>query len=176
MNIMFSKFRILNKLYWHYCKSPLEYARHIGVEIGDDNLIGYDHWGSEPYLIKVGNHCQLTNCKIFTHGGSQCIRDKHPDFDCFGKVNIGDYVYIGSNSLIMPGVTIGNNVLVAAGSVVTKSIPDNVVIAGNPAKIICTTEEYYERNKDFDIKTKSLNYDEKRIILEKLSSDKFIRK
>lgn len=168
--------RIINHLYWRYFKSPLAYARHIGVTIGNDNLIGYDHWSSEPYLIKVGSHCQMTNCKIFTHGGGQCIRDKYPDFDCFGKVVIGDYVYIGTNSLIMPGVTIGNNVLVAAGSVVTRSIPDHVVVAGNPAKIICSTEEYYKRNKVFDIKTKGIKEEQKKKILQSISDDKFIRK
>ncbi|MCA6046142.1 hypothetical protein KQP74_01455 [Bacteroides thetaiotaomicron] len=52
------------------------------------------------------------------------MRVQLPDFDCFGKVTIGDYVYIGKRALIMPGVTLGNHVLVAAGSVVTKSVPD----------------------------------------------------
>lgn len=49
--------------------SPLKWARHIGVNIGEDNLIGKDHWSSESYLITVGCYCQLTNCQIFTHGG-----------------------------------------------------------------------------------------------------------
>lgn len=53
--------------------SPLGYARYIGVSIGEGNLIGKDHWSSEPYLITVGNNCQLTNCKIFTHGGVKLL-------------------------------------------------------------------------------------------------------
>lgn len=60
-------------------------------------------------------------------GGGGAVRSKYPKFDTFGKVVIGDWVYIGTNALIMPGVTIGNNVLVAAGSVVTKSVPPGVV-------------------------------------------------
>ena len=47
----------------------------------------------------------------------------------------------------MPGVTVGDNVLIAAGSIVTKSIPSNVVVAGNPARFICSIEDYIERNK-----------------------------
>lgn len=156
--------------------SPLKYARYLGVEIGENNLIQKSHWGSEPYLIKVGSNCQLTNCKIFTHGGGQVVRRIDPTFDVFGKVVIGDFVYIGSNSIIMPGVTIGNNVLVAAGSVVTKSIPDNVVVGGNPAKYICTVEEYYLRNKQYNISTKGLDPEEKRKILMSTNDDLFIKK
>lgn len=55
----------------------------------------------------------------------------------YGKpVVIGDNVWIGGNSVIVPGVTIENNVVVAAGSIVVNDIPDNVVVGGNPAKII----------------------------------------
>lgn len=153
-----------------------KYARHIGVNIGKTNLIGKNHWSSEPYLITVGNNCQLADCKMFTHGGGNCVRRNHPDFDCFGKVVIGDYVYVGTSALIMPGVTIGDNVLVAAGSVVTKSVPSNVVVAGNPAKIICTVEEYYKRNKQWDIGTKGLSRKDKKDILMKLPEQKFIKK
>lgn len=167
--------RIFNYLrYWS--ETPTEYARRIGVTIGDNNLIGRRHWSSEPYLIKVGSNCQLTDCRIFTHGGGQCIRKQHPDFDCFGKVSIGDYVYIGTGSLIMPGVTIGNNVLVAAGSVVTKSIPDNVVVGGNPAKIICTIEEYYIRNKQYDLHSKGLDSIEKRKLIETVPEERLLKK
>ena len=137
MNIL----NIIKNLYWQLVASPEAYAKHIGVNIGKNNLIGKGHWSSEPYLITIGSHCQLTNCKIFTHGGGQSIRHLHPDFDVFGRVTIGNMVYIGSNALIMPGVTIGDNVLVAAGSVVTKSIPSGYVVAGHPAKKICTIEE-----------------------------------
>ena len=76
----------------------------------------------------------------------------------------------------MPGVTIGNNVLVAAGSVVTKSIPERMVVAGNPARIICTIEEYYERNKQWDIQTKRMSINEKKNILMALPKERFISK
>lgn len=168
--------KVLKHFYWQYIASPEKYARHIGVNIGTNNLIGKKHWSSEPYLITVGSNCQLTDCKIFTHGGGQCIRKFHPDFDVFGKVTIGDYVYIGSGSLIMPGVTIGDNALIAAGSVVTKSIPSNMVVAGNPARIICNIDEYYDRNKKWDLHSKSMSSKEKRAFLKSLPNNRFIIK
>ena len=109
-------------------------------------------------------------------GGGRIARDKYPQFDCFGKVKIGDYVYIGTCSLIMPGVTIGNNVLVAAGSVVTKSIPDNVVVGGNPASIICSIDEYIERNMPYNLNSKGMTAKAKKELLLSLPEEKFIRK
>lgn len=61
------------------------------------------------------------------------------------------------HSQIMPGVTIGEGALVAAGSIVTKSVAPHTVVGGNPAKFICTTEEYYERNKQYNIGSKGLD-------------------
>lgn len=169
-------FLLFPRIYWKFFASPIKYARHIGVTIGENNFIGKDHWSSEPYLITVGNNCQLTDCKIFTHGGGNCVRSIHPDFDLFGRVTIGDWVYIGTHSLIMPGVTIGNNVLVAAGSVVTKSIPADMVVGGNPAKIICTVKEYYERNKHWDLHTKGLAASDKKKVLQSLQPEMFVTK
>lgn len=104
------------------------------------------------------------------------MRKYYPKFDCFGKVTIGDYVYIGNNSLIMPGVTIGNNVLIAAGSVVTKSVPSDVVVGGNPAEIICTLSEYIKRNEKFNLNSKGLNPIAKRKLLSNLPKEKFLLK
>ena len=157
--------------------SVIRQAKYEGVNIGDHTSVSTRFWDTEPYLISIGDNCQITGgVKIFTHGGAQVLRDKYPEFDTFGKVKIGDYVYVGSNSLIMPGVTIGNHVLVAAGSVVTKSVPDNVVIAGNPARIICSIEDYLKRNLSYNTNTKGLSQKEKKLILLNLDSDKFVIK
>lgn len=157
--------------------SPEQYARHIGVNIGKNCLIDTRNWGSEPYLITIGNNCQITHCvSIYTHGGGQAIRSICPDFDMFGKVVIEDWAYIGANSQIMPGVTIGEGALVAAGSVVTKSVPPHTVVGGNPARYICTVEEYYERNKKYNLKTKVFSPQDKKKHLLSLPDDCFVKK
>ena len=162
---------LYRKMFW-----PLEkQARNVGVHIGEGNFIASRFWSTEPYLITIGNNCQITaGVKMFTHGGAGAARKQYPTFDTFGKVIIGDYVYLGNNTLVMPGVTIGNNVLVAAGSVVTKSIPDNVVVGGNPAKYIGKTEDFYKRLKEkYDTSTGGMQADEKKHILLSLPEEKF---
>ena len=157
--------------------SPETYARRKGVKIGDHCFIDTRNWSSEPYLITIGHHVQVTHgVSIYTHGGGNAIRKEHPDFDVFGKVIIEDWAYIGANSQIMPGVTIGEGALVAAGSVVTKSVPPHVVVGGNPARYICTIEEYYEQNKQYNVNTKGLSWKEKRNKLLSLTDDMFIKK
>lgn len=170
--------KILKKMLKKKFLSPYEYAVYIGVNIGEDCFVpDKDTWSSEPYLITIGNHCQITSgVRIFTHGGGNVVRRSIPNFDIFGKVKIGNWVYIGNNSLIMPGVIIEDNVLVASGSVVTKSIPSGYVVAGNPAKIICTVDEYLERNSHYNVGSKGLSHEEKREFLLTVDKSKFIKK
>lgn len=157
--------------------TPKRYARFIGVKFGKNCLIATKNWSSEPYLIEIGDNVQIThNVSVHTHGGSHVVRKVIPDFDMFGRVIIEDGAYIGAYSQIMPGVTIGEGALIAAGSLVTKSVPAGVVVAGNPAKYVCTVEEYIERNKIYNTGTKGLSYDAKRKALLAMGKDKFIRK
>ena len=64
-----------------------------------------------------------------------------------GRVNIGNNVFIGAESVVLPGVTIGNNVIIGANSTVTRDVPDNCVVAGSPAKVICSLEDYLAKEK-----------------------------
>lgn len=114
-------------------------------------------------------------CRFIRMGGGGCIRKEHPDFDAFGKIVIEDWVYVGAWSHIMAGVTIGEGALVAAGSVVTKSVAPHTVVGGNPARYICTTEEFYERNKDYSI-GRRLSKDEKKNFLLNMPDTQFIKK
>lgn len=169
--------QFINTFYWRYLTTPEKYARHIGVSIGKNCLIDTRYWSSEPYLIKIGNNVQVTRgVSIHTHGGGNPVRRIYPDFDVFGKVTIEDWAYIGSFSQIMPGVTIGEGSIVAAGSVVTKSVAPNTVVGGNPARFICTVEEFYEKNKSYNVHTKGKSLSEKYEILSQLSEDAFLKK
>lgn len=158
--------------------SPEKYVRLIGVNLGYNNFIPDKNcWSSEPYLITVGNNCAITNgVRIFTHGGARVARNKYPNFDIFGKVIIGNNVYIGTNSLIMPGVKIGDGSLIAAGSVVTKSVPPGVVVGGNPARIISTINEYIKHNEYFNLDSKKMSQKEKQKLLMSQPEEKFINK
>lgn len=169
--------KLIRKLYWHFCPI-IKQAEKAGVLIGKNNEVQSHFWErAEPYLITIGDNCQITaDVKIFTHGGGKAVRHISPRFDVFGKVKIGNNVYLGNNSLIMPGVTIGDNVLVAAGSVVTHSVPDNVVIGGNPARILCSLEEYYQRNLPYNTETKGFSVKEKKKILTELPDGMFVKK
>lgn len=166
-------YSIYKRLFWDSEK----YARCIGVKIGEDCNIQKVSFGSEPYLIDIGNHVQITSgTKIFTHGGGWVFRKQFPELDYFGKVTIKNNVYIGNNCMIMPGVTIGNDVIIGAGSVVTKSIPDGKIAAGNPARIVGETNDFVEKIKQYDVGSKGMNYEEKKKYLLSLGEDRFIRK
>jgi maltose O-acetyltransferase len=65
-----------------------------------------------------------------------------------GLVKIGNNVFIGAGSIILPNVKIGNNVIIGAGCVVTRDVPENSLVVGNPAKVIGTTSDYIEKNRE----------------------------
>lgn len=98
------------------------------------------------FLIEIGRNVTFSiRVSVLAHDAST---KKILGYSKIGKIVVGDNVFVGANATILPNVTIGNNSIIGAGSVVTKSVPENVVVAGNPARIICTVEEYGNRNKD----------------------------
>jgi acetyltransferase-like isoleucine patch superfamily enzyme len=81
-------------------------------------------------------------------GGTWAFRnhwDKYKDVVKFGRIEIGEETFVGARSIIMPGVMIGRNCVVGAGSVVTKDVPDYTVVVGTPARKISTTQDYAEK-------------------------------
>lgn len=143
----------LHVIWWHLASEEkrIQYLRNMGVQIGNGCSISKDvQFGTEPYLIKIGNDVRLTsNVKFVTHdGGMWVLRRKYdmPDADKFGTIEIGNNVNVGWNTIIMPNVRIGDNCVIGAGAIVTKNIPDNSVAAGIPARVIETIDEYYIKN------------------------------
>lgn len=121
-----------------------DYFKKKGYVIGKNNRIFIHDFGSEPYLVRIGNHSTITGgVKFITHdGGAWIFREEIPNLNVFGKIEIKDNCFIGLNSIILPNVTIGPNSVVGAGSVVSKDVPPNTVVAGVPAKVIGNTEDY----------------------------------
>ena len=157
--------------------TPENYARSIGVKIGKGCLISSKGFPSEAYLIEIGNYARVaSNVKFFTHGGVWSQRIKTPDIDYFGKIKVGNYTYIGDGAYLMAGVVVGNDVIIGSGSIVTKSIPDGCIVAGNPAKIIGRTNDFVKKIKGISLPTKKMNPEEKQSYLLSLSNEKFIKK
>lgn len=148
----------LKKLRKHWlCRTAKGYEKWLrenGVQIGY-NLRLYNHSSirfdiSSQGLIRIGNNVSITaDVCILTHDFcSSVFRKKYSDYlSGRSHVIIGDNVYIGQKAIILRGVTIGDNVIIGAGAVVTKDIPSNVVVAGVPAKVICSLDEYYQKRK-----------------------------
>ncbi len=108
---------------------------------------GFPIDGNFPWLISVGDNVTLaTGVKILAHDASTAkIDGVHTKI---GIVDIGNNVFIGCNSIVLCNTRIGDNVVIGAGSVVTRDVPSNSVYGGNPAKFICTFEEYSKKHQD----------------------------
>lgn len=154
---MISKFFIYFRYWFNYLfvhnANKISFLRSLGVGIGSgcDILTSISNFGSEPYLIRLGNNVTITGGVIFiTHdGSSRVFRDSETRWvngmGIYGAIDVGDDVFIGVNSIIMPGVKIGSRVIVGAGSLVNKDIPSDCVVAGNPAKTLYSLAEYQDR-------------------------------
>jgi len=126
---------------------PIGYARSIGVRVGKDcRLIGV-HFGSEPFLVTLGDHVSAADVSFITHdGGIWVFRETSPEVELFGPITIGNNVFLGAGVKVLPGVTIGDNVVIGAGAVVASDVPSNCVAVGLPARPIRTLDEYWARN------------------------------
>jgi acetyltransferase-like isoleucine patch superfamily enzyme len=124
-------------------------------------------FGSEPYLISIGNHVTVTGgVRFITHdGGVWIFREDHPDLDIVAPIVVGNNVFIGLNAIVLPGVTIGDDCVIGAGSVVTKDIPSGTVAAGVPARAIKSVAEYRESLRDKELSSRSLEQAQKREFL-----------
>lgn len=140
-------------IYIKFCRpSGSEYASFLKkwggfYSIGDDcNIWPYTNI-TDPAYTRLGNNVMLTACTILGHDGSIDVLNRAygKKLDRVGKIDIKDNVFIGHGAIILPGVTIGPNVIVGAGSVVTKNIPEGVIAVGNPAKPIGRTYDLVEK-------------------------------
>ncbi len=112
-----------------------DYGRNI--HIGEDFFANFNLTILDEAEVRIGNHAFIgPNVSIYTACHPLDAASRNTGVEWTEPVTIGDNVWIGGDATILPGVTIGDNVVIGAGAVVTKSFPSNVVIGGNPARVI----------------------------------------
>jgi maltose O-acetyltransferase len=133
--------------------------RSLGMQIGHDvylpasTVIDVSHC----YLISIGDHCGFgEECLILAHDAQM---DEFLDAARIGRVMIHDSCHIGVRSVILPGVEIGPRTIVGANSVVSRTLPPDTVCAGNPARVLCSLDEYLTRHREAAAVGPAFDYD-----------------
>lgn len=112
------------------------------IHVGEDFLANYNVTILDIAPVNIGEHCMIGPNTLITTVGHPLSPQGRRKKLAYGKpINIGDNVWIGGGCVILPGVTIGDNSVIAAGAVVTKNVPENSVVAGVPARVIKNIEE-----------------------------------
>lgn len=136
--------------------NKIAYWQSQGCKIGKNSeiLLPLFGFGSEPWLVEIGNNVTVApNVTFVTHDAStRLFRHRFAKMNqkfgnSFGCIQVLDNSFIGTNSIILPNIKIGPNAIVGAGSIVTKNVEANTIVAGNPAKVICSLEEYVQKKQ-----------------------------
>ena len=123
---------------------------------------------SHAWLIEIGDNVTLApRVHILAHDAST---KQFLGYTKIGRVTIGDNVFVGAETVILPGVNIGSNVVIGANSTVTCDIPDNSVYAGSPARLLCSLEDYLDKQKGL-MKTNPV-FDEEYTICKNITNEK----
>lgn len=140
-------------LYLRICKPwGNEYAdflrtRGIVYSMGQNCHINPGVSMTDPAYVRIGNNVILADCTLIGHDASAAMLEHAygVKIDAVGKIDIQDNVFIGHGAIILPGVTIGPNAIVAAGAVVNKDVPEGSIVGGVPAVAISTVQKRVDR-------------------------------
>lgn len=151
--------KTLKKIKWGYRadqKSYVDYLKKIGVRVGD-NIEIFSPQNTyfdvvNPHLLEIGSSVSMTGpATILTHDYGVCVTKVYSGGEVLGKqkkTTIGNNVFIGWGACILPGTFIGDNTIIGAYAVVSGKLQPNSVYAGNPARLVCSIDEYYLKRKN----------------------------
>lgn len=170
---------LCRKFAWRFLKCNRQIVNDLfvrgGVKLGSNCRINSNILTSESYLIEIGDNVTISDHVSFvTHDNSisKIISGKS---DVYGRIKVGNNCFIGAHSILMYGITLADDIIVASGSVVTKSFSESrVIIGGNPAKVISTWDKFAEKCEDKAISLSSLKSEDKRNILLQRESDRLL--
>ena len=139
-----------------HIEAPFHCDYGYNIEVGENFFANYNFTVLDVGRVRIGENAQIApNVSIYTAGHPVHPDSRNSGYEYGIGITIGDNVWIGGNACIMPGVTIGNNVVIGGGSVVTRDIPDNVIAAGNPCRVIRSItdadRDYYYKDRKFDV-------------------------
>lgn len=124
-----------------YLNNLIENGLHLGKNV--DIVSDYFFDPSHCFLISIGDNCTIApNVRLIAHDASTF---KLLGYAKIGKIDIQENCFIGDSAIVLPNIKIGPNSIVGSGSVVTKDVPPNTIVAGNPAKVITTIEKYIRK-------------------------------
>lgn len=151
--------RLLKKIIYRIRgEYTIEQLKKMGLRVGKnfDPQLGFELDPSHCWLIDIGDNVTFApHVQVLAHDAS--IHNVL-GYTKIGCVSIGNGVFIGAGSVVLPNVKIGDNSIIGAGSVVTKDVPPNVVCAGNPARVLSTLDEFIDKNRE--LMKKSFLYQE----------------
>lgn len=152
-------YRIRHTIGMHLCSTAIKRAEYLKkhdilYHIGENCMTMFRKIPLYPKLISMGNNVWIASDVLFVpHDVIHRMLNNKLGTDEFqenlGCIDIKDNVFVGSNSTILPNVTIGPDTIIAAGSLIDKSIPGNGVYGGVPAKHICSLDEFIEKRKQY---------------------------
>lgn len=158
---------MIKKFYYHKIKKMddsdinIHLMRKSGISVGEKCRMFTLIRSNEPTLISIGSNVTISGDVSFCTHDNAVIKAIEGKTDAVGRITIGNDCFIGIRSIVLYGVTLGDNCIVGAGSVVTHSFPPHTVLAGNPARAICTTEQYAEKYKEYAVDFKRIPMSER---------------
>lgn len=142
--VIYKMVRKIKRLLRGHLPFDTDELRRLGARVGN-NFVNYANIDpGHAFLLTIGDDVTLSSCRILLHDAST---KRHFGYSKVGRVEIGNNVFVGADTTILPNVKIGSNVIVGAGSVVVRDIPDNCVAVGNPCKPVKSYDEFINQNQ-----------------------------